>query len=67
MTDKERQEVIDKIKSGEFDKIPYGNTGTIAFYDIENDLYYNHGGQMLKNPEDYDEWLDDGCYPDRDY
>ena len=34
--------------------IPYGNTGTRAYYCERNDEYYNSNGQLLRNPEAYD-------------
>ena len=52
MTDKERDEVIDKIKDGTFYEVGYP-CNTIAFYDYENDVYYNHCGQKLRDPEEY--------------
>lgn len=36
--------------------INYGNTGTKAFYCEINDCYYNDFGQMLRDPECYDQY-----------
>ena len=49
----ERELIIQKIKDNEFEEVGYAGTGTTAFYDAENDLYYNHWGQQLRNPQEY--------------
>ena len=53
MEDKDREIVREKIKDGTFQEVGYAD-GTTAFYDDENDIYYNHGGQQLRNPAEYD-------------
>lgn len=52
MSYEEEQEIITKIKSGEFEEVSYPH-GTVAFYDSENDIYYNRSAQRLRNPSEY--------------
>lgn len=44
---------MDKEQLYELPYIPYGNTGTKAFYCERNDVYYNHSGQELRDPSVY--------------
>ncbi len=37
----------------ELEYVPYGNTGTYAYFDGE--YYYNQFGQSLRNPVEYNE------------
>lgn len=53
MTDNERQEIIDKIENNTFYEVDYP-CDTVAWYDEENDVYYNRSGQRLRDPEEYD-------------
>jgi hypothetical protein len=43
--------IRENINSGKFPKVPYPQG--YAFYDAENDLYYNDWGQKLRNAEEY--------------
>lgn len=52
MTDEEREEIRQKIRDNIFYEVNYP-CETTAWYDEENDIYYNYGGQQLRNPEEY--------------
>lgn len=53
MDDNERISIKQKIQNNEFEEVDYGNTGTTAFYDADNNVYYNLFGQQLRNPKEY--------------
>ena len=48
-----REEIILKIEDNTFEEVYYA-AYTTAFYDEENDIYYNRSGQRLRNPKEYD-------------
>jgi len=49
-----------RFNPDEMEKVPYGNTETYAYFDGEN--YYNDFGQLLRNPESYNQ-LSEGYTP----
>lgn len=52
MEETERKKIIQNIESGEFYKVDYPG-GAPAYYDEENNKYYNRGGQELRDAEEY--------------
>jgi|GEM_PF-3718238 len=52
----EEQQIRKAIDNGEFKKVYYGSTGTIAYYDDLTGNYYNLFGQLLRSPESYDQY-----------
>lgn len=53
MTDQERQEIIDKIEDNTFYEVDYP-CSTVAYFDEDNNAYYNRSGQRLRDPKEYD-------------
>jgi len=59
-------EAARRIKAGEFQKIPYGTTGTYCYFDPEKEKYYNDSGQELIPPEEYHRNFD-SYFENQDY
>ena len=53
-TDGDSRQVDAIIMLQDMDLVVYGNTVTTTYFDGEN--YYNNSGQLLRDPEEYNQW-----------
>lgn len=62
----QRDKIVQKIQDHELNKVPYGTTGSNAYYDEESGKYYNDSGQELRHPEEYENSIE-SYFENQDY
>lgn len=55
------KETFDKVKV-DFELAYYKPSDSMEYYDSENDAWYNHSGQRLRDPDEYNP-LSEGYTP----